>query len=257
MKATALQGQKTQAQTTLRTLQSRALTTDNSLTLSNQVRDSEARFLEKTRLLATLRASLLQDDQKRRENAQQLQAIEAQKTVCARWDRLRQLIGSADGKTFRTAAQKITFRLLLDYANEAMNTMTNRYWLHASGQGGLSIDVIDNDMGGQMRTAKNLSGGESFLVSLALALGLSRMGSRHLRVDTLFLDEGFGTLDDATLNQALYALENLQAASGKLIGIISHVNSIKERIATHITVSQRAGSGVSTLSGPGVTRLPS
>ncbi len=251
-----LQGQRTQAWNMLQTLKARPLTEDNVETLSRRVTASEQYFLEQTRLTATLRASLEQDDKKRRENAKQLRAIEAQQTVCGRWDRLRQLIGSADGKTFRTAAQKITFRILLNYANDAMNTMTKRYWLYASGNGGLSIDVIDNDMGGQRRTSKNLSGGESFLVSLALALGLSRMGGSNLRVDTLFLDEGFGTLDESTLNQALYALENLQASSGKLIGIISHVNSIKERIATHIHVSQRAGSGISTLSGPGVARLP-
>ena len=251
-----LQGQRTQAWNMLQTLKARPLTEDNVETLSRRVTASEQYFLEQTRLTATLRASLEQDDKKRRENAKQLRAIEAQQTVCGRWDRLRQLIGSADGKSFRTAAQKITFRILLNYANDAMNTMTKRYWLYASGNGGLSIDVIDNDMGGQRRTSKNLSGGESFLVSLALALGLSRMGGSNLRVDTLFLDEGFGTLDESTLNQALYALENLQASSGKLIGIISHVNSIKERIATHIHVSQRAGSGISTLSGPGVARLP-
>lgn len=251
-----LQGQRTQAWNMLQTLKARPLTEDNVETLSRRVTASEQYFLEQTRLTATLRASLEQDDKKRRENAKQLRAIEAQQTVCGRWDRLRQLIGSADGKTFRTAAQKITFRILLNYANDAMNTMTKRYWLYASDNGGLSIDVIDNDMGGQRRTSKNLSGGESFLVSLALALGLSRMGGSNLRVDTLFLDEGFGTLDESTLNQALYALENLQASSGKLIGIISHVNSIKERIATHIHVSQRAGSGISTLSGPGVARLP-
>jgi exonuclease SbcC len=115
--------------------------------------------------------------------------------------------------------------------------------------------VIDGDMGAKRRTSQNLSGGETFLLSLALALGLSRMGGSNLKVDTLFLDEGFGTLDEETLSHALGALERLHAAKGKLIGVISHVQGVRERIATHITVSPRAGSGRSTLSGPGVRRL--
>ena len=102
-----------------------------------------------------------------------------------------------------------------------MKTMSPRYQLRTGGPSGLSLDVIDHEMGSQVRTSQNLSGGESFMVSLALALGLSRMGGRNLRVDTLFLDEGFGTLDEDTLNKALYALETLQKSSGKLIGIIT------------------------------------
>lgn len=253
--ALRLAGQKAQAEETLAELEARALSEEGREVLEEKTKEAEQLFIDSTRRTAELGARLDADDKKREENAKELKAIERQQQICGDWDRLRQLIGSADGKAFRTAAQKITFRILLQYANEAMETMTARYWLHAAGEGGLSVDVVDNDMGGQIRTAKNLSGGECFLVSLSLALGLSRMGGKNLRVDTLFLDEGFGTLDDTTLNNALYALENLQAASGKLIGIISHVKSVKERIQNHITVTQRAGSGLSTLRGPGVTRL--
>lgn len=254
-KAALLSGQMTQAKETYDKLEAMKLSDDNATTLAIKVSEVEGIFLQLTQKGAQLAEKLETDNRKREANAAALKAIEAQTAIADQWDRLRELIGSSTGQVFRAAAQKITFRILLQYANEAMSTMTGRYWLHAAGEGGLSVDVIDNDMGGQIRTSKNLSGGESFMVSLALALGLSRMGGKNLRVDTLFLDEGFGTLDDTTLNNALYALENLQASSGKLIGIISHVKSVKDRIQNHITVTQRAGSGLSTLRGPGVTRL--
>jgi len=108
-----------------------------------------------------------------------------------------------------------------------------------------------------VRTAANLSGGETFMVSLALALGLSRMGGQYLNVDTLFLDEGFGTLDEDALNKAIYALETLQRKSGKLIGLISHVKMIKERVALQVIVTPIPGTGRSDLEGPGITKLAS
>ena len=136
-----------------------------------------------------------------------------------------------------------------------MKTMTSRYQLLTGTQSGLALNVLDKDMGSIVRTSQNLSGGETFIVSLSLALGLSRMGGEHLRVDTLFLDEGFGTLDEQTLDKALYALETLQKSSGKLIGLISHVKSIRDRIDAQIVVTGRPGSGRSVLSGPGVRKL--
>ena len=134
-----------------------------------------------------------------------------------------------------------------------MKTMTHRYTLNLASSGNMGVDVIDHDMGSIVRTAGNLSGGETFMVSLALALGLSRMGGRYLNVDTLFLDEGFGTLDEGALNRAIYALENLQRSSGKLIGVISHVKMIQERLLLQIRVKPIPGSGSSRLEGPGVT----
>jgi exonuclease SbcC len=109
--------------------------------------------------------------------------------------------------------------------------------------------VIDQYQAGEIRSTKNLSGGESFIVSLALALGLSRMASRNVRVDSLFLDEGFGTLDEDALDTALETLASLQQ-EGKLIGVISHISALKERISTQIKVTSGPG-GRSTLSGPG------
>ncbi|MCP4673316.1 MAG: hypothetical protein GY857_18660, partial [Desulfobacula sp.] len=102
---------------------------------------------------------------------------------------------------------------------------------------------------GEIRSTKNLSGGESFIVSLALALGLSNMASRNVRVDSLFLDEGFGTLDEQALETALEALAGLHQ-KGKLIGVISHVATLKLRIATQINIMPLSG-GKSSISGPG------
>ena len=131
--------------------------------------------------------------------------------------------------------------------------MTDRYLLVADKDAPLELNVIDNYQAGEHRTTKNLSGGESFIVSLSLALGLSRMASHKVRVDSLFLDEGFGTLDEDALNIALDTLSGLQQ-QGKLIGVISHVPALKERIGTQIKVSL-LGSGRSKLEGPGCSKV--
>jgi exonuclease SbcC len=123
------------------------------------------------------------------------------------------LIGSADGKKFRNFAQGVTFDLLIGHANHQLSQLSDRYLLVHDPDAPLELAVIDNDQAGDIRSTKNLSGGESFLVSLSLALGLSRMSSRKVRVDSLFLDEGFGTLDDDTLESALETLAGL--ASGR------------------------------------------
>ena len=115
----------------------------------------------------------------------------------------------------------------------------------------LELSVVDNYQAGEIRSTKNLSGGESFIVSLALALGLSRLASRNVRVDSLFLDEGFGTLDEETLETALDTLASLQQ-DGKLIGVISHVQALKERIRTQLSVQPVSG-GRSRRAGPGVS----
>ena len=120
-------------------------------------------------------------------------------------------------------------------------------------QGGLERDVIDNQLGGDVRSSRNLSGGEQFIVSLALALGLSRMVGEKFRVDSLFLDEGFGTLDGHELEEAMNTLSQLKG-EGKLVGIITHAERLQERIATRIAL-EKHGNGRSTLEGPGVVQL--
>ena len=113
----------------------------------------------------------------------------------------------------------------------------------------------DLELAGIERTSFNLSGGETFMVSLALALSLSRISTNRMRVDTLFLDEGFGSLDPVSLSKALNALEMLQQTSSKLIGLISHVPAVRERVGVQIRVKPRGSSGLSDISGPGVRRL--
>jgi len=178
--------------------------------------------------------------------------IEAQKTECRRWDNLHDLIGSADGKKYRNFAQGLTFELMVSHANRQLVKMTDRYLLVRDEAQPLELSVVDNYQAGEIRSTKNLSGGESFIVSLSLALGLSNMASRKVRVDSLFLDEGFGTLDEESLDTALETLAGLQQ-DGKLIGVISHVPALKERISTQIQVTPHAG-GTSMISGPGCTR---
>ncbi|MDR1963333.1 MAG: AAA family ATPase [Planctomycetaceae bacterium] len=163
---------------------------------------------------------------------------ELQRNVYDLWNRLDDLIGSADGKKYRAFAQGLTFRIMLDHANRQLEKMTDRYRLLYNNQPDrppLELVVADAYQAGAIRSTKNLSGGESFLVSLALALGLSSMSSQLVRVDSLFLDEGFGTLDEQTLDIALNVLEGLRQ-EGKQIGVISHVPAIRERIAVQIQV---------------------
>ena len=196
---------------------------------------------------------ILSENEKQRAKKQvRIKSIEAQKKECARWDDLHQLIGSADGKKFRNFAQGLTFEMMTAHANRQLRKMTDRYLLIRDVSQPLELNVIDNYQAGEIRSTKNLSGGESFIVSLALALGLSQMASRNVRVDSLFLDEGFGTLDDDALETALETLAGLQQ-DGKLIGVISHVTALKERISTQIQVIPESG-GRSSLSGPGCRR---
>ena len=176
-------------------------------------------------------------------------AIEVQKKECHRWEKLHGLIGSADGKKYRNFAQGLTFELMVSHANRQLAKMTDRYLLIRDGEQPLELNVVDNYQAGEIRSTKNLSGGESFIVSLTLALGLSKMASRKVRVDSLFLDEGFGSLDEETLETALETLAGLQQ-DGKLIGVISHVSALKERISTQINVIPASG-GKSVISGPG------
>ncbi len=159
---------------------------------------------------------------------------------------LNSLIGSADGAKFRRFAQGLTLANLVLIANQHLLRLFNRYQLQCQDSDNLALGVIDTWQGDNARDIKTLSGGESFLISLALALALSDLVSNKHSIDSLFLDEGFGTLDNNTLEVALDALDNLNA-SGKMIGVISHVSALKERIAVQIKVKKLNGLGVSSL----------
>ena len=175
--------------------------------------------------------------------------ISCQAVVCERWSRLSSIIGSADGKKYRNFAQGLTLEIMVSHANTQLAKLSDRYLLIRNREEPLELNVVDNYQAGEIRSTKNLSGGESFIVSLALALGLSRMASRKVRVDSLFLDEGFGTLDEDTLETALGTLAGLRQ-DGKMIGVISHVGAMKERINTKINVIP-VREGRSVIEGPG------
>jgi exonuclease SbcC len=154
------------------------------------------------------------------------------------WLKLGSLIGDANGNRFRRYAQGLTLDRLLVAANARLSDLKPRYALQRGGGGDMVIQVVDHDLAGQVRGLHNLSGGERFLVSLALALGLAEMSSgRGVRIESLFIDEGFGSLDPASLGQALSVLENLHA-TGRRVGVISHVEDLKERIPVKILVEE-------------------
>ncbi|MCG6202283.1 AAA family ATPase [Psychromonas antarctica] len=169
-----------------------------------------------------------------------------QKVTAAQWAMLNDLIGKADGSKFRTFAQGLTLDNLVYLANKEMANLHQRYQLQRNIDQPLALQVIDLWQANTVRDVKTLSGGESFLVSLGLALALSNLVSHKTQIESLFLDEGFGTLDANTLEVALDALERLHA-TGKLIGVISHVDALKERINKQIHVRKASGAGYSQL----------
>lgn len=200
--------------------------------------------------------------QKNAEKAGEKMALErelrVQKKEYEKWSELDRLIGSADGKKFRAFAQNITLDQLLERANIQLAKIMPRYAFTRVGKAGgresfLDIAVEDNYQAGEIRAIENLSGGESFIASLALALGLSDMAAANSSLGSLFLDEGFGSLDPETLRTAIDAIAGLRG-DGKLIGIISHVEALKERIPTQIAVNPQT-MGRSEIAGPGCARL--
>jgi len=166
--------------------------------------------------------------------------IHLQQQEFSRWNKLCNLIGSADGNSFRMFAQGLTLARLTELANKHLAQLTDRYSILKSKDKDLGLEIEDHYQADASRPMATLSGGESFLVSLALALGLSDLASHKVQINTLFIDEGFGTLDADTLDIAISALENLQA-KGKTVGIISHVEALKERIGTQVQVEKQPG----------------
>ena len=195
---------------------------------------------EKTELAFRLRT---QTENKAKVSGLQ-EELNVRRTESERWAKLNELAGSADGAKFRRIAQGYTLDILLNYANVQLRELTRRYRLERVPET-LALQVIDRDMCDEVRTVHSLSGGESFLVSLALALGLSSLSSNRMRVESLFIDEGFGSLDAETLRVAMDALESLRT-QGRKIGVISHVQEMTERIPVRICVN-RAGNGRSVI----------
>ena len=213
----------------------------------------QQQFSEQQKQLGAVEQQLAANKALKQNQQQLLDAINQQRNHTEEWKVLHQLIGSSDGKKFRNFAQGLTFNIMVAHANEQLKKMSDRYLLIADSEQPLMLNVMDNYQGGQIRTSKNLSGGESFIISLSLALGLSNMASHRMQVDSLFLDEGFGTLDEEALDVALDTLTNLQQ-SGKLIGVISHIQALKDRISSQIQVVPQTG-GISKIIGAGITKI--
>ncbi|MCG3859425.1 SbcC/MukB-like Walker B domain-containing protein [Psychrobacter sp. Ps2] len=235
--------------------QANPLTTDDRETLTQQQSQAQDEFNKRIESIGAISQRLKDNEDKKITQQAQIDAITAQKDKLQVWQQLHKLIGSSDGKKFRTFAQGLTFDLMVTHANTQLQKMSDRYLLARDDNSPLELNVIDNYQGGEIRSTKNLSGGEGFIISLALALGLSQMASQNIRVDSLFLDEGFGTLDEESLDIALDTLTNLQQ-EGKLIGVISHVQALKDRILTQIKVEKLSG-GFSRISGQGCHKVVS
>lgn len=171
--------------------------------------------------------------------------MKAQEVISTRWNDLSSLIGQSSGSKFRDYAQGLTLRIVLEFANEQLRQLRPRYQLMAVPDSNLDMQIIDHDMGDEVRAVSSLSGGESFLVSLALALGLAESTGKSTAVESLFIDEGFGTLDSDTLEVAISTLDSLQA-SGRTVGVISHVESLSDRLGVQVLVS-KVGGGRSTV----------
>ncbi len=218
----------------------KALTDEPAETVEENIRKLEADIATLNQEIGRINQVVNDDKQRKKQYSEIADSIELQQKEHRRWYDLDKLIGSADGRKFSRFAQGLTLARLTGLANRHLLRLSDRYQILKSPEKDLDIQIIDRYQADVVRPMSTLSGGESFLVSLALALGLSDLASHKVQINSLFIDEGFGTLDADTLDIAISALENLQA-NGKSIGIISHVDALKDRIGTQIQVSKQPG----------------
>ncbi|SFC72109.1 AAA family ATPase [Pseudoalteromonas denitrificans] len=214
--------------------------------ITEQLAQLEVEILALTESIANTKFKLTENDKKQQNQESLLDQIVKSQVQYDDMSYLHALIGSQKGDKFRKFAQGLTLDHLVYLANKQLDRLHGRYLLQRKQTEALELQVIDTWQGDTVRDTKTLSGGESFLVSLALALALSDLVSHKTSIDSLFLDEGFGTLDSETLDIALNALDSLNA-SGKMIGVISHIEAMKERIPVQILVKKMNGLGVSQL----------
>jgi len=223
----------------------KALTKESAENLSAKIEEEEGIYNILQQEIGALNEKIERNKTKKEESKALLNEIDAQKKEAARWSKINEIIGQADGQKFRKFAQGLTLQKLAFLANNRLTQLNERYRIIKPDDKDLQLDIMDTYQADNIRSMNTLSGGESFLVSLALALGLSDMAGRNTNIQSLFIDEGFGTLDEQTLDMAIATLENLQS-SGKTIGVISHVKELKERISTQIQV-KKMGNGVSVV----------
>jgi len=219
--------------------QKKKLTNLTSEELEKDLQQKESAYKKLLEQMGGLKKQLEENELRRHSQKALLEERHQQELEFLRWEKLRSIIGSHDGKEYRSFAQGLTLQRLVQLANHHLQTLSGRYLIRKQLGKDLELEVVDTFQAENARSMNTLSGGESFLVSLALALGLSDLAGRNTNIRSLFIDEGFGSLDDRTLDLAISTLENLQA-KGKTIGIISHVKELKERISTQIQVVKKA-----------------
>ena len=276
------------AQATYEKLSAEKKTDESHETLTERVNAFESDKEQKSQTIGMIQNTLANDDKTKEEAAELKRDYDEKAERFAVWDLLNEYIGAADGKKFKLFAQGLTFDRLIDYANRSLRRFSDRYILvhgtddeaqpdtenaekdenavaasqarttntivRQTSEKGLSFYVLDNYQAGKKRPVTNLSGGEQFLISLALALGLSDMASRKTSIESMFLDEGFGTLDPNLLTQVLESLRLMTSEGHKTVGIISHVDALKDAISAKIEI-RKGENGHSSIHGPGVTRI--
>ncbi len=245
-------GQLQQAELQLKDWRSREIGHETLQTIQSKI---ETISVEVEKLSAEIQENLqksIENDAQKKEYDKALVEKKDQEEKIKIWGTLDSLIGSADGQKFVKFVQRLTLRQLISAANRHLQGLDPRYKIEIDKESGLNLSLYDAECGAS-RLAANLSGGESFLVSLSLALGLSSLASRKVQIDTLFLDEGFGALDEHKLQKAIDVLRNLGECGDKLVGVISHVNRLKEEIPNHLEIIP-SGNGRSIIQGPGVVK---
>ncbi len=208
-----------------------------------QALEVERQALDEAQKQSTYATVMLEEQAQKALKRQALEkALTELDTQCREWEKLNALFGSKDGKRFRVIAQSYTLTALLEFANRQLARIMPRYRLEraSSEASTLSLRIVDTQMGGEVRNIDTLSGGETFIVSLALSLALSSISSHHHAIELLFIDEGFGTLDADNLRLVLETLEGLQM-EGRRIGLISHVAELNERIDVQVRVEKQGG----------------
>ncbi len=246
------QGEKTSLDKILKDELSKNLCTETIEALEEKQKICKAEEKPLSEQLIAIQALLANQTQNKKRSLELLKNLESQQKVSEIWGTLSDLIGSSNGDKLVKFVQGITLKNLTINANMHLKKLTDRYTLLADSE---QLDLLLNDSDlGKIRKTSNISGGESFQVSLALALGLSSMASNKIRLDTLFLDEGFGTLDPNTLQSAVSLLSTLRQNEGKLIGVITHVEALKDEIPVQIEVRPNGG-GYGRLDGPGVIKV--
>lgn len=221
-------------------------TEDTRLDLAEALKAKQEELEQIVQQLETCRARLRSHANCEESAAKLTDKLQKARDDAKEWNRLNVLLGSKDGKKFRTLAQSYTFRFLVEHANRHLRMLSSRYELRTI-PATLTLEIVDRDMFDEHRYVDSLSGGETFVVSLALALGLASLSSRNLTINSLFIDEGFGNLDHESLDLVMTALSNLENTQGRKVGVISHTDQIRSQITPQIRLVKLPGNGSSRI----------